>query len=282
MSSVDPLSEKAGFGVLSHLVKDHVYAIGRSGFIYTAPWIATPNTRPPSAAILLAAGPAPFTLVIDGQELRTRAAIVPPFVSRGLFARDVPLVCFHVMPGSPRYDIFSHRAQEGATLLDRNHFAGLNLELELLYHGRLPPMQAREIYDAVMQITVRHLPTRAHPDPRVHRIRELLATGSEPTLAQLASELGVSYFWASHMMAEVFGMSLRDYKAWRKQERVFNLLHSQRTITEIAHTAGFTDSAHLSRTYQRWFGQPPSYSRNCNHVRVFTCRSPHGDHGTPQ
>ncbi|MCC5809087.1 MAG: helix-turn-helix transcriptional regulator [Ectothiorhodospiraceae bacterium] len=266
------MAGKSGFGVLSHLVKDHVYAIGRPGFIYTAPWIATPCTRPPSAAIILAAGPVPFTLHIGGMELRTRAAITPPFISRSLFARNVPVVCFHVMPGSPRYDAFSYLAQGSIPLLNRNIFRGLDVELDLLYNGRLPARQAREIYDAVVRLAIRHLPVQAQADPRVHRIRELLATDSEPSLAKLATELGVSYCWASHMMSEVFRMSLRDYKAWRKQERVFDLLHSRRSLTEIAHTAGFTDSAHLSRTYQRWFGQPPSYSRNSNHVRVFTCR----------
>lgn len=49
-------------------------------------------------------------------------------------------------------------------------------------------------------------------------------------------------------MTEVFGMSLRDYKSWQKLQRVFHLLHSKHSITEVAHAAGFTDSAHLSRT----------------------------------
>ncbi|RFA30993.1 hypothetical protein CAI21_03190 [Alkalilimnicola ehrlichii] len=271
MAVCDPIPNEAGFGVLSHVMKDNVYMIGRPGFIYTAPWIATRNTRPPSAAIILAAGPRPFTLIIKGRELRTRAAIVPPFVARGLYARNVPLVCFHIMPGSANYDAFSYLAQGSIPLLERSLFTRFDLELELLYRGRLSPAQALDVYEAIVQIAIRYLPAQAHPDARVRRIRDLLETGPEPTLAQLAAELGVSYFWASHMMAKVFGMSLRDYKAWRKQQRVFDLLHSQRSITDIAHAAGFTDSAHLSRTYQRWFGQPPSYSRNSNHVRIFRC-----------
>jgi AraC-like DNA-binding protein len=39
-------------------------------------------------------------------------------------------------------------------------------------------------------------------------------------------------------------------------------------LTEIAQLAGFTDSAHLSRTWQRRFGMPPSYLRDVAHVEI--------------
>ncbi|ASK33308.1 hypothetical protein CEK62_02345 [Alcanivorax sp. N3-2A] len=262
--------QRAGFGCLSHVAKDNVYIIGCSGFVYTAPSIVSRDTRPPSAAIILAAGEEPFTLVEKERELRVHAAVIPPFVERSLYARDVPLICFHVTPSSPRYDAFRGLAQGRVSPLDRALFSELDTPLQQLYLGRLPPGQAPDVYDQVVRIPFQH---RVSPpaDPRVARIRELLEAGPNLTLTQLARELGMSYFWASRIMTEVFGMSLRDYKSWRKLRRVFHLLHSNRSITEIAHTAGFTDSAHLSRTYQRWFGQPPSYSRNRNHVRVLRC-----------
>lgn len=93
--------DSSGFGILSHEVKDNVYMMGRSGFIYTAPWIDTRDTRPPSAAVLLSVGEGRFTVSAGGQEWRGRAILVPPFVPRSLLAANVPLVCFHVMPASP-------------------------------------------------------------------------------------------------------------------------------------------------------------------------------------
>ena len=263
--------ESAGFGCLSHVVKDNVYIVGCSGFVYTAPSIVSRDTRPPSAAIILSAGAAPFTLIEKERKMRVHAAVIPPFVERSLYARDVPLICFHVMPGSPRYDAFRGLAQGRVSTLDRALFSQLDAQLEQLYLGRLPPAQAPDVYDQVLRIPFQHR-TAPPADPRVERIRELRETGPNLTLTQLAGELGTSYFWASRIMTEVFGMSLRDYKSWRKLRRVFHLLHSNLSITEIAHTAGFTDSSHLSRTYQRWFGQPPSYSRNRNHVRILRCR----------
>ncbi|MEP5226463.1 MAG: AraC family transcriptional regulator, partial [Marinobacter sp.] len=243
---------------------DNAYIVGCSGFIYTGASIVSEETRPPSAALIVSAGPTPFKILVKGQELLTRAAVIPPFLARGLDARAVPLVCFHITPSSPLYVEFRALAHGRVVLLERAFFQSLDAPLHALYHGRLAPARAAEIYDQALRIPFQHLTPDSKPDPRQQRIRQLLESGRDLTLTDLARELGTSYFWASRLMTEVFGMSLRDYKSWQKLQRVFHLLHSKHSITEVAHAAGFTDSAHLSRTYQRWFGQPPSYSRNRN------------------
>ena len=250
---------------------DNVYIVGCSGFIYTAASIVSEETRPPSAALIVSVGAAPFRITFKGKALWTRAAVIPPFLARGLCARDVPVVCFHITPGSPRYAGFRALARGGVAPLERDFFKDIDAPLEALYQGRLAPALAPEIYEQALCVPFRHLTPQSQPDSREPLIRELLESGRDLTLTDLARELGTSYFWASRLMSDVFGMSLRDYKSWQKLQRVFHLLHSKRSITEIAHAAGFTDSAHLSRTYQRWFGQPPSYSRNRNNVRVMRC-----------
>ncbi|MFP1680950.1 helix-turn-helix domain-containing protein [Alloalcanivorax sp. C16-1] len=260
-----------GFGLLSHRVKDHVYMIGRRGFIYTAPWINTSTTRPPSAALLLAVGNGRFAVNAGGREIQAGAVLIPPFVPRALIARDVPVVGFHVTPSSCCYDRLTQLAAGRVRPLEREWFSDFDGDLDALFHGHYPAAGAPALYQAVLREPFRHLRAAAHGDPRGPRIRALLEQQPELSLSQLAEQLGMSYFWASRLMREVFGMSLRDYKAWRKLQRVFELLHSRRSLTDIAHAAGFTDSAHLSRTYQRWFGQPPSYSRNRNHVRIVRC-----------
>ena len=250
---------------------DNVYIVGCSGFIYTAPSIVSEETRPPSAALIVSAGSAPFRVSVKGKKQSARAAVVPPFLARGLDARDGPLVCFHITPSSPHYAAFRALAHGRIALLERSCFQHLDAQLDALYQGCLAPALAPDIYQQALRIPFQHLTPRSRLDPREPLIRELLENGRDLTLTDLARELGTSYFWASRLMTEVFGMSFRDYKSWQKLQRVFHLLHSDRSITEIAHAAGFTDSAHLSRTYQRWFGQPPSYSRNRNNVRVMRC-----------
>jgi len=259
------------FGQLSHVVKDHVYMFGRGGFIYTAPWIAIRGTRPPSAALILSAGLRSFTVTVNGDAVRTRAAVVPSFVLQSLDARDVPLVCFHAMPGSRRHDALNTLAAGDAKPVDRGLFVDMDPQLRALYGGQLAPNRVRHVYDVVLGTLLEKLLPMIELDPRVQHIRDLLEGSPELSLTDLANKLGTSYFSTSRMMSDVFGMSLRDYKASQKLTCVFTLLHSDRTITEIAHTAGFTDSAHLSRTYQRWYGQAPSYSRNSEKVCIVRC-----------
>jgi AraC-like DNA-binding protein len=51
--------------------------------------------------------------------------------------------------------------------------------------------------------------------------------------------------------------------------RATQFFNGQATLTEIAQLAGFSDSAHLSRAWQRRYGLPPSYLRDRSHVRIF-------------
>lgn len=175
------------------------------------------------------------------------------------------------MPSAPHFSALSRLAKGGVVPLDRSLFSHLDVQLEKLYYGELSAPQAPEIFHSVMSISAGNLSEKINPSSNKIRIRELLNMAPEITLSQLAGEMKVSYFQASRLVPEILGMTLRDYRAWQKLQSVFDLLHSHRTITEIAHTTGFADSAHLSRTYRRWFGQPPSYSRNRNHVRIFQC-----------
>ena len=74
----------------------------------------------------------------------------------------------------------------------------------------------------------------------------------------------------SHLISDSLGLSFRAYQAWRKQVRVCKLLYSGRSLTDIAHEAGLSDSAHLSHFYRHWYGQSPSYSRDRESVKFFS------------
>ncbi|RMF24380.1 MAG: AraC family transcriptional regulator [Deltaproteobacteria bacterium] len=104
-------------------------------------------------------------------------------------------------------------------------------------------------------------------DPRVTQALEILAELSDPRIstADLASRVGLSPSRFSHVFREHVGLPLRRYLVWRRLQDAVLLLAEQRTLTEVAHAAGFADSAHFSRAFRRMFGVPPSsvvkYSR---------------------
>ena len=51
----------------AHRPLDNVYIVGCSGFIYTAASIVSEETRPPSAALIVSAGAAPFRITVKGK-----------------------------------------------------------------------------------------------------------------------------------------------------------------------------------------------------------------------
>jgi AraC-like DNA-binding protein len=57
---------------------------------------------------------------------------------------------------------------------------------------------------------------------------------------------------------EQTGLPVRNYVLWRRLVYVFERLERGDTITEAAHNAGFSDCAHLSRSFHRICGTMPS------------------------
>ncbi|WP_327437384.1 helix-turn-helix domain-containing protein [Sinorhizobium meliloti] len=52
------------------------------------------------------------------------------------------------------------------------------------------------------------------------------------------------------------GPAIPNFLLWRRLMRAVEQLAGGKRLTEAAHHAGFADSAHFSRTFQRMFGLP--------------------------
>jgi AraC-like DNA-binding protein len=89
-------------------------------------------------------------------------------------------------------------------------------------------------------------------------------------LSALAAALNMSPSWLSHQFTEQVGMPLRRYVLWQRLWRAVESALKGSTLTEAAHTAGFSDSSHLSRTFRSNFGVAPSFLFG-RRDRVFVC-----------
>ena len=99
-----------------------------------------------------------------------------------------------------------------------------------------------------------------HPGVRrvlrhLHEPRAELDNVSLKTLACIAS-LSPSRFM--HAFTESVGVPVRPYLLWlRLQRAACDLMHGT-SVTNAAHRAGFSDAAHLTRTFRRMLGATPS------------------------
>lgn len=141
--------------------------------------------------------------------------------------------------------------------------AALEAAANNLFETWLRRKNAQEISTAARSL-VRVLSEGIEPtivtDERIVRavsyIREHLA--STLTLDEVASHVFLSPSRFRHLFAEQTGMGLRPYVLWRRFLLIWDLVMRGVSLSTAAHSAGFADAAHLTRTSRRMFGFAPS------------------------
>jgi AraC family transcriptional regulator len=80
----------------------------------------------------------------------------------------------------------------------------------------------------------------------------------EITLSDVANAAFLSPPRFRHLFVEQTGTPFRAYVLWRRFIRAWDVIRGGAPISVAAHSAGFADAAHLTRTCQKMFGFPPS------------------------
>jgi AraC-like DNA-binding protein len=99
--------------------------------------------------------------------------------------------------------------------------------------------------------------------PRVRRLLRVLRSGvtDETSLERLAEQVGISPSRLMHVFTESIGVPLRPYLAWLRLQRAASAIVEGAPLALAAQSAGFSDAAHMSRTFRRMFGVTPSALR---------------------
>lgn len=121
------------------------------------------------------------------------------------------------------------------------------------------------------------LPGTEEHSPMDNRIQTVLThlkhdhqlTSPVKTLAQ---KTGLSDSRLMHLFKEEIGIPIRRYILWIKILGTLKLLLDGQSFTHAAHHAGFSDSAHFSRTFKHMFGMSISaIFKNSRFIQVFSC-----------
>jgi len=78
------------------------------------------------------------------------------------------------------------------------------------------------------------------------------------SLDHVAERLSVTSRYLRKLFERELGISPQRYRQWCKLRAALRCVLAGNSFTEAAATAGFTDSAHFSRTFRSMFGAPPS------------------------
>lgn len=111
---------------------------------------------------------------------------------------------------------------------------------------------------AVMEIF--HLSQPTVRDDRVMKAVEIIRNNpsGRHSLTSLARRIGISESRLRHSFKEATGVPLKRYRLWTRIGAAMRETRRGASLTEAAHYAGFSSSAHLSTAYRLMFGMTPS------------------------
>lgn len=97
-------------------------------------------------------------------------------------------------------------------------------------------------------------------DPRIVRALTRIGGNLDAPLSAsvLASELALSESRFLHLFQQEVGLSFRRMQLWVRLVQAFYRIQEGQSLTDLAYSCGFADSAHFARSFHEAFGMPPS------------------------
>lgn len=137
---------------------------------------------------------------------------------------------------------------------------------------------AAEVAAALLRSLAPSMGTQAAAlDRRVAAIIDSLRKSPETRVParDAAADVGLSSHRFQHLFRDATGIPFRRYQLWLRLIAAVEAVASGASLTEAAHAAGLSDSAHLSRTFRRNFGiSPSSIARGSEFVQARAAPSP--------
>jgi len=184
------------------------------------------------------------------------AALVRPDAKHEVDARDTAVLIAFVESESELGAALGERLRENITRINARTVARWRTAL-----GDVTTLSASQVEGWVRGELLRETKI-PELHPRVKRVlrfvRKQLGDPESLSLQNLAKIAGLSTSRFVHVFTESVGVSLRPYILWLRLQRASGELMRGVSVTEAAHSAGFSDAAHMTRTFRRMLGTSPS------------------------
>ena len=112
----------------------------------------------------------------------------------------------------------------------------------------------------VSESLITHEMIRRHDKPWVAKVENYIEQHLQEkiTVADLARQVNKSASFIAHQFPLEFGSSPRQYILKRRMEEAKIMLENGNRVRDTARTLGFYDAFHFSKTFKRFWQQPPS------------------------
>ncbi len=188
----------------------------------------------------------PFVVTLGVQRIEAGAVLIPSGVPHSLEA-DSPIDLVLIEPEGT----LGSRLQEIAIRVKGQDLRGL-----------VPPdaFDPARVVEYLALEAPEPAPTRTMPSPAVEVAVAYIeqALDGRPRLEEAAAKAHISSSRMTHLFSAEVGIPFRSYVLWARLRRMVLLVGEGNNLTQAAHGAGFSDSAHLSRVFRGHFGLSPS------------------------
>ena len=144
--------------------------------------------------------------------------------------------------------------------LSREAYAEHVPELMAFRDRRPSAAEAARIINAVVRSLCAGPPPLKKVDARITQALEKIRREDvrKMSLEDAAKSVFLSPSRFAHLFKDEVGLPFRRYLLWRKLSRAMEEFGRGANLTNAAHAAGFSDSAHLTHTWRQMFGIPPT------------------------
>ncbi|EOQ90431.1 DNA-binding helix-turn-helix protein [Leptospira yanagawae serovar Saopaulo str. Sao Paulo = ATCC 700523] len=244
--------------------KGSLFYFGERILLGTQGLVTEPHSH--YAVSILVSKQSPFQLVTKEKEtIETEGIIIPPNFFHRLEASHTEIVVIQLDPKSEEYKKIEMK--DRYSLLDKPSIQTIQSLAEPLFTNTLNCQTARKVYEEILEV-LGSTKSNKEWDQRINvAVKKIKETLPNPiSLAVLSKETGISKDRFMHLFKENMGIPLRQYLLWQRLHIAARLLQNGENLTTASHAAGFSDQAHLSRTFKKMFGVKPSLFLGGSHL----------------
>ncbi|WP_444993862.1 helix-turn-helix domain-containing protein [Aliikangiella sp. IMCC44359] len=199
------------------------------------------------------------------------AAIIGSDISHNIRCNDGPVCLLYLEKKSSCYRTILDFHSDGTdlhtkqpillnTIIPQEFKQNVSQTLSL----KLNCIGANKIKHDILHLFSGYFQENRHLDQRISRLLSVLHESPSTNFRgqDLARKVNLSESRMQHLFKEQMGLPIRRYILWMRLRSVLELSLTGVNLTDAAHSSGFSDSAHFSRTFRTMFGIPPSVLLN--------------------